>query len=214
MTLGSVSVNLRSIGVSRARLVGVALVVVFLTAVGIASYVGFSHLEQQRAEIQVLVRDLATTRLERGDLQQRSAELTEDLVRANIRISGLQTELATAQGEVRRLEDEAGTLRDRLQVARAETRDAASEADAQRAARERDSQLNTAVLAVADTSTALSRTRDRMIDVLNQQIAAERTGRAATARALVTEYNELVGTHNRQLTAFNGAISRLRSLVR
>jgi chromosome segregation ATPase len=219
MAFVSVRVNPSSLRVSRAWLAGAALIVLTVL-VATAGYLGYGRLEEQRAENDVLVHDLAATRVERDDLQRSSAELAGNLADANDHVSSLssaldivQTDLDSASADVRRLEDEATTLRDRLQIARVETRDASSAAEAQRIAREREARLSSAALSYADAGAALSKTRDRMIDVLREQIAAERAGRTSASNLLVSEYNVLVGTHNRQVDAANTALARLKSLL-
>src|SRR5438552_1028089 len=116
MAFVTVAVNWRSLQFVRPWLVGTLILVVVLGAAA-ASYLVYTELERQRAEIVVLVRDLAATKAERDDLQLHSDQLSDGLERANLRIAGLQTDLELAHGDIARMEDEADVLRDRIQVA-------------------------------------------------------------------------------------------------
>jgi len=52
-----------------------------------------------------------------------------------------------------------------------------------------------------------------MINVLLDQISAERAGRTTTARSLAGEYNSLLATHNRQVADYNAALGKLRAFL-
>ena len=103
-------------------------------------------------------------------------------------------------------------LRGRVQSAQADARDASASASASEAARQRAQRVSTAALDFAEAGSALSKTRSRMIDLLVEQIAAERASRLTTASSLISEYNGLVTTHNRQVSEANAALERLKSL--
>lgn len=211
----TVAAKLTLAGMMRRRLVlawssiGVAL----LAVVTVGVYIAFRTIESQNQEIDLLVRNLVTTTSERDALQRTSSELSERLSEATARVAALENEIKAAALERERLEEEAQLLRERLQTARQEIREALSETEAVRQAREREAKLADAALTYADAASALARTRDRMVDVLLQQIAAERAGRTVTARAMISEYNSLVSVHNRQVARSNAALASLRALL-
>jgi chromosome segregation ATPase len=153
---------------------------------------------------------------ERSRAEQAEAsvtELTGRLGEANARLVELQSQAESSAAEVKRLEADLATLRSRTQAAQADARDASAAAAAANAARQREAAVASAALAYADAGAALSRTRNRMIDILREQIAAERAGRYSTASLLVSEYNGLVSVHNRQVEESNTALARLRNLL-
>lgn len=213
MAFVTVSVNLKSLRVSRARLVSGALVALAL-AVGTAGYFGYTQLERQRAEMEVLIRDLASTRVERDDLQRRSTELTENLEGANARIGGLQADVEMAHGDITRLEEEAAVLRDRIQVVRTEARDATSDAEAARSAQARADNVSGAALAYANASSDLSDTRNRMLNFCKDSFSASSRGLHSLAISLENQHNALVPAHNRQVSVANAALTRLRAVLR
>lgn len=188
--------------------------VLLLAALGVAVYTGSRNIQSQNEEIDFLVGKLALTTGERNDLLRTSSDLSERLSESAARVAALEADVHAAVLEKERLEEDARLLRERLQAARLEVREAVSETEAVQRAREREARLAGAALAYADAASALSRTRDRMIDVLRDQIAAERAGRTATARTLLSEYNTLVSVHNQQVVTSNTALVNLRALLR
>jgi chromosome segregation ATPase len=135
-------------------------------------------------------------------LQETSARLTE----AQDQLSKLRGEAQASATEVQRLREEIGRLRERADLSQADARETAS-------ARDRAKAIAQAALTYAEKGSALSTTRNRMIDVLKEVIAAERDGRSADARQWVDEYNELVPLHNRQVSEAHAALATLRGLL-
>jgi exonuclease VII large subunit len=73
--------------------------------------------------------------------------------------------------------------------------------------------FSTAALTYANAEADLAKTRNTMIDRLNQQIDAERAGLRTTSNRLVDEYNRLVTVHNQQVDRANTALSNLKKLL-
>ena len=133
----------------------------------------------------------------------RASAAEAQLAEVRNQLSEVSTELDRAKGDI-------GTLRERTQTAQGDARDASAAATTATAARRRAETLSAAALAFADVSVALSKTRNRMIDLSRQQITAERAGRYAEANSYLEEYNGLVTVHNRQLDESNAALAKLR----
>jgi chromosome segregation ATPase len=201
-----------------AVLIGVAVI-----GAGFAS----REIRSQREELDILAIDLATTTDSRDSLiQVRDGllidrdQLTSDrdaargrAAAAEARIAELQAELSVATGGVARLQEESVILKDRIQATQADARDQARALDTANATQRRTAQIKDAFAELNTASGNLSATRDRMIDVLVDQIAAERAGRTTTANSLVAQYNTLRTTHNRQVSDYNAALGRLRAVL-
>ena len=136
-------------------------------------------------------------------------------------IAQLQAQTKSNLAEVERLKTDAATLRSRLQSTQVEARQSAeavgvAEAAQRRekAAREKLQRASVAFFSVIEASTALSKSRKRMNDILRDQIDAERANRFATASSLVREYNALVDIHNQQTREFNVASDNLAEALR
>jgi hypothetical protein len=95
----------------------------------------------------------------------------------------------------------------------AASRDASAAAAALATARDTQQRLSTAALTYANAEADLAKTRNTMIDRLNQQIDAERAGLRTTSNRLVDEYNRLVTVHNQQVDRANTALSNLKKLL-
>ena len=205
------------------RNLSVVLIVVAVIGAGLAS----REIRSQHAELDILASNLATTTDSRDSLiKVRDAllidrdQLTSDRDATRVRAAAaedqtreLQAELSGARGEVARLQDESAVLRDRIQAAQTDARDQARAVDAANAAQRRTVQIKDAFAELNTASGNLSSTRDRMIDVLVDQIAAERAGRITSANSLIAEYNTLRTTHNRQVSEYNAALGRLRTVL-
>src|SRR4051794_3648011 len=173
-------------------------------------YSAHATIDRQDAEIAVLVRNVAAVSNERDALtadrerlrvglaaeQTRAAAAEANVADLQGRLTAADAQLTSVSAELERAKSGIGTLRDRAQAAQGDARDASSAAAAAAVARRRAETLSAAALAYADASSALSKTRNRMIDLSRQQIAAERAGRYSEADTYVTEYNGLVTVHN------------------
>lgn len=212
-----------------------AIVAGFISmAVGASAYFAYSTIDRQRAEGAVLVRELVSASNQRDDLLGVRAQLTSErdqlsldldgqraravqaesaLVEANRSVAQLQTEAKANAVEVQRLSEQVARQIERVQEAQFDARDSSSAAAAAATARRRAENIANAALTYADASSALSRTRDRMIDLSRAQIDAERARQVSTANALVAEYNSLLPVHYRQVGAVNTALANLRSLL-
>lgn len=218
-----------------------AIGALLLAGLGVGVYLALDTIAKQRADIAVLVTDLAVTRLDRDDLltmrdrltaerdqrtgerdtQRTRAEVAENtvsdqttrLLDATQRIAVLQQQADASQAEVKRLTTDLSTLRARLQSVQGESRDASATASALATARDTQQRLSNAGLKYANAESDLARTRDQMIGTLNDQIAAERAGLWTTSNRLVAEYNRLVKVHNQQVDLANSALTDLKRLL-
>lgn len=217
---------------------GIIVVLAIALLVGLSVYRRF---EAQQAENALLVRQLAAITVERDDLSAAREQLTAELDRvsgelereraraqqaeaatadvtarleeANARIAALQRAAEASAAENQRLNDEVATLRARTESARQAASEASATAAAETAARRRAEQISNALGEYADAATRLSRTRDRMIDILLRQSVALRSGQRSEADRLLMEYNSLVPIHNQQVEAANAALDKLRRLL-
>jgi chromosome segregation ATPase len=229
------------VATSRGIFISTGVGLILAIAISIGGYVAYDTIEQQRAEIKVLVTDLATMTVERDDLigvrdqltaaryqltterdhEQARAKTAETTVArqqvrladSNIQIDTLQAQVDASRWEAKQFCDDIATLRDRLQSVQAASRDASAAATALAAARDTQVRLSTAALSYANAEADLAKTRDTMIDTLNSQIAAERAGLRTTSNRLVDEYNRLVSLHNQQVGKANTALAFLKTLL-
>jgi uncharacterized protein (DUF3084 family) len=218
-----------------------AIGLVTLVGISLTAYFAYDTVEKQRADIKLLVTDLAATSLARDDLlaqrnwltterDRRTSERDAERTRAEVaeatvsgqaaslaestkRLAALQEQTDASHLEVKRLGDDISTLRDRLQSVQAESRDASAAAAALTAARDAQQRLSTGALMYANAETDLAKTRETMIDTLSDQIAAERAGRWTTSNRLVDEYNRLVRVHNQQVDKANTLLANLKKLL-
>jgi chromosome segregation ATPase len=218
----------------------VVLLIVIAAALSGAAW-AFQLATAQKEEIDILVRDLAATANERDALQATkqqleserddlarslsderarveqaeaaTAKLSTSLAEAEASIARLEADLASSGAEAERLNAAVARQRERSEAAQADARGQAATASQLQAAQQRTQQIAGAALSYADAATAVAVTRNRMIQLLRDQIQAERTGRFPAASALVDEFNALIPVHNRQVDEASAALSRLRALL-
>jgi hypothetical protein len=162
--------------------------------------------ERQQAELATVIRELAVATHERNSERTRADDLTAQLAEANSRL-----EAESLRSE--QLAEELALVRSRLQAVQFDARDATAAAEAARAAEARMARIATATQTVVVRGRELARTRQQLLDIANDQIDALANGQATRYRSLLTRYNGLIPTENRQVREYNAALDALVRLL-